>query len=128
MLKKITLAAFVALGAAALAGTSALPAAADNIRAVRVFKHGNFSLATYQFRRDRRGPRISRHGPRRRFLKRVRDGAIVCFRKPSRRHAHRFYRRWHRHYRAHGRRLGYRAVRRLVRHGRRHALRCFRRV
>jgi hypothetical protein len=128
MLKKITLAAIVALGTATLAGMSAPPAAADNIRSLRVFEHGGFSYASNQFRHDRRGDRVSRHGPRWKFLKRVRNGRVVCFAKPSRRGAYRFDRRWHRSYRAHGRRLGYRAVRRLVRHGRRHAMRCFRNV
>ena len=128
MLKKITLAAFLALGAAPLAGISALPAAAHDIRSVGVSKHGGFSLSNDRFRRDRRGARISRHGPRRWFLKRARAGAIVCFKKPSRRHAYGFDRRRHRTTRFHGRRLGYRAVRRLVRHGRRTAMRCFWRV
>ena len=40
MLKKLTLAAALALGAAALAGTSAQPAAAENIRSARVLDHG----------------------------------------------------------------------------------------
>ncbi|MCZ6814009.1 MAG: hypothetical protein O7F14_08130, partial [Alphaproteobacteria bacterium] len=75
MLKKITLAAFLALGAATLSGISALPAAAHNTRSVGVLEHRGFSLATYQFRHVRRGGRISRHGPRRRFLRRVRSGA-----------------------------------------------------
>lgn len=125
MLNKITLAAFLALGAATLSGISALPAAAQNTRSVGVLEHRGFSLATHQFRHVRRGGRISRHGPRRRFLRRVRSGAIACFRKPSRRHATWFDRRGHRYAQTHGRRLGYRAVRRLVRHGRRHTMRCF---
>ena len=125
MLNKITLAAFLALGAATLSGISALPAVAQNTRSVGVLEHRGFSLATHQFRHVRRGGRISRHGPRRRFLRRVRSGAIACFRKPSRRHATRFDRRGHRYAQTHGRRLGYRAVRRLVRHGRRYAMRCF---
>ena len=128
MLKKITLAALVAFGAATLAGVSAPPAAADNIRSVGAFGPGGWSLAIYQVRHDRRGPRMSRHGPRRRFLKGVRRGAIVCFRTSSWRRAARFGRRGHRYDQSHGRRLGYRAVRRLVRHGRRYAMRCFRRV
>ncbi len=128
MLNKITLAAFLALGAATLSGISALPAAAQNTRSVGVLEHRGFSLATHQFRHVRRGGRISRHGPRRRFLRRVRSGAIACFRKPSRRHATRFDRRGHRYAQTHGRRLGYRAVRRLVRHGRRYAMRCFPRI
>ena len=128
MLKKITLAAFVALGAATLAGVSALPAASDDTRSVRVFKHGDLSLATFKFRHVRRGARISRHGPGRRFLNHVRRGAIACFVKSSPRRAARFGRRGHRYDQTHGRRLGYRAVRRLVRQGRRHAMRCFRRV
>lgn len=128
MLKKITLAAFVALGTATLAGMSALPAAADNIRSVRVFEHGGFSYGVDKPRRDRRRGRISRRGPHWKFLKRVRNGGIVCFAKRSRRGAYRFDRRGHRSYRAYGRRLGYRTVRRLVRHGRRDAMRCFRNV
>ena len=128
MLNKITLAAFLALGAATLSGISALPAAAQDTRSVGVLEHRGFSLATHQFRQVRRGGRISRHGPRRRVLRRVRSGAIACFRKPSRRHATRFDRRGHRYAQTHGRRLGYRAVRRLVRHGRRYAMRCFPRI
>lgn len=128
MLNKITLAAFLALGAATLSGISALPAAANNTRSVGVLEHRGFSLATHQFRHVRRGGRISRHGPRRRFLRRVRSGAIACFRKPSWRRATRFDRRGHRYAQTHGRRLGYRAVRRLVRHGRRYAMRCFPRI
>ncbi len=128
MLKKITLAAFVALGGTTLAGVSAPPAAADDTRSVRVLKHGGLSLATYKFRHVRRGARMSRHGPGRRFLKRVRRGAIACFKKPSPRRAAMFGRRGHRYDQTHGRRLGYGAVRRLVRQGRRHAMRCFRRV
>jgi hypothetical protein len=128
MLKKITLAAFVALGTATLAGMSALPASAENIRSVGVLEHGGFSYAAYRVRRDRDGDRVSGLGPSWKFLKCVRHGRIVCFAKPSRRGAYRFDRRGHRAYRAHGRRLGYRAVRRLVRHGRRHAMRCFRNV
>lgn len=122
MLKKITLAAFLALGAATLSGISALPAAAHNTRSVGVLEHRGFSLATYQIRHDRRGGRISRHGPRRRFLRGVRSGAIVCFKKPSWRHATWFDRRGYRYHQTHGRRLGYWAVRRLVRHGRRYAM------
>jgi len=128
MLKKITLAAFVALGTATLAGMSALPAAADNIRSVRVFEHGGFPFGVDKPRRDRHSDRISRHGPHWKFLKRVRNGGIVCFAKPSRRGTYRFDHRGHRSYRAHGRRLGYEAVRRRVRHGRRGAMRCFRNV
>ena len=147
MLNKITLAAFLALGAATLSGISALPAAAHNTRSVGVLEHRGFSLATHQFRHVRRGGRISRHGPRRRFLRRVRSGAIACFRKPSwrhatwierrgnryaqthgRRHATRIERRGYRYHQTHGRRLGYWAVRRLVRHGRRYAMRCFPRI
>ena len=93
MLKKITLAALVAVGAITLAGISAPPAAADNFASIRVSHHGVLELATYQFRHDRRGAGKSRHGPRRRFLKRVRNGATVCFKKRSRRHASRFDRR-----------------------------------
>ena len=128
MLKKITLAALVAFGAATLAGISAPPAVADNFGSVRISKHGVFALANYRIRHDRRGRRMSRTSPRRRFLKRVRSGAIACFKKSPRRRAARFGRRGHRYYQTHGRRLGYRAVKRLVRHGRRHAMRCFRRV
>ncbi len=128
MLNKITLAAFLALGAATLSGISALPAAAQDTRSVGVLEHRGFSLATHQFRQVRRGGRISRHGPRRRFLRRVRSGAIACFRKPSWRRATRIERRGHRYAQTHGRRLGYWAVRRLVRHGRRYAMRCFPRI
>ncbi|MCZ6740988.1 MAG: hypothetical protein O7D27_02380 [Alphaproteobacteria bacterium] len=147
MLKKITLAAFLALGATTLAGMSALPAAAEDSRRVGVLEHRGFSLATYQFGQVRRGTRISRHGAHRRFLRRVRSGAIACFKKPSwrratrierrgyryhRTHGRRFgariERRGYRYHRTHGRRLGYRAVRRLVRHGRRYAMRCFPRI
>jgi hypothetical protein len=95
-LKKITLAAIVALGTATLTGMSAPPAAADNIRSVRVFEHGGFSYASYRFQRDRRDVRASRHGASRKFLKRVRNGRVVCFAKPSRRGADRFDRRGHR--------------------------------
>jgi hypothetical protein len=127
-LKKITLAAFVVLGTATLAGISALPAAADNMRSVRVFEYGGFSYGVVRHGRDRYSVAVSRHGPRSKFLKRVRNGRIVCFAKRSPRGTYRFDRRGHRSYRAHGRRLGYRAVRRLVRHGRRNAMRCFRNV
>ena len=93
MLKQITLGALIALGAATLAGISSLPAAAHDTRSVRVSQHGGLSISISRFRRDRPYAGDSRYGPRRRFLKRVRRGAIVCFAKPSRRYAYRSGRR-----------------------------------
>ncbi len=128
MLKKITLAVLLGLGAATLTGVSVPDARADDNRSQRVFKHGNPMQATFRFYQGRRNVRPNRHGTNRRFLKRVRRGAIVCFKKPSRRHAQRANQRRHRYDRPKFRRLGYRAVKRLVRQGRRHAMRCFRRA
>lgn len=117
MLKKFTLAAFVALGTVTLAGISAQPAAADDMRSARVFNHGVINYGGNHGRDDRR---VNRHGPRWKFLKHVRNGRIVCFKKRGPRHGYRHDR--------HGRRLGYRAVRRLIRSGRGHVMRCYRNV
>ncbi len=128
MLKKITLAVLLGLGAVTLTGVSAPDARADDNRATGVFKLGDSVQATFRFHQGRRNVRPNRHGTNRRFLKRVRRGAIVCFKKPSRRHGQRAPQRGHRYDRPKFRRLGYRAVKRAVRQGRRHALRCFRRA
>lgn len=129
MLKKLTLAAFFALGTAAMAGAPAAPVAAENIRSAGGYEHGGYSFDVHVSRHHGHRAHASRYyGPNWRFLRAVRHGRIVCFKKRLRHHGHRFDRHRYRPYRAHGRRLGYRAVRRLVRRGHRHAIRCFRSV
>ncbi len=129
MLKKITLAAFVILGAAGFAGTSAQPAAAENMRSVRHLDGGAVKKGVDHQRRGWRSTRYGQHRPRV-FLRRLRGGRIVCYRtirRPQLRRPHfrRQVRLGQRYYRAHGRRLSPRAVRRLIRSGRRYAMQCF---
>jgi len=123
MLKKITLAALLAVGAATMTG--AQPAAADSYHGGGAFHRGHAPGGVYHRHVDWRGVPYGRHGPGRRFLSRVRDGSIVCFSARPWRHGYRGFRREHRFYLAHGRRLGYRAVRHLAREGRFGAMRCF---
>lgn len=127
MLKNITLAALVALGSATLTGVSAQPAAADGYHAGVVYYQGHVRGGVYHRDYGWRRVWMGRHGPRGRFLKRVRHGRVVCFKSRPWRANYRSDRRGYWKYRAHGRRLGYRAVRRLVRQGRWHAMRCYRR-
>ncbi len=124
MWKKITLAAFVVLGATSVVGMSAAPAAAENMRSVRHLDGATVKHEVYHQRQGWRSIRY-RHHRRARFFKRVRHGRIVCYRTLRRPHLRRAVRLGHRYYHAHGRRLGPRAVRRLIRSDRRHGLRCF---
>ena len=124
MLKKITLAAFVVLGAAGFTGMSAQPAAAENMRSARHFDGGAVKRGVYHQRRGWRSTRYRQHRPRV-FHKRVRNGRIVCYRTIRRPNWRRAVRYGHRYYHANGRRLGPRAIRRLTRSGRRGAMRCF---
>ncbi|MDH3240000.1 MAG: hypothetical protein OEO83_04970 [Alphaproteobacteria bacterium] len=125
MLKNITLAALVALGAASLTGVSTQPAAADGYRGGGVYHYGHVSGGVYHRDYGWRRVRLGRHGPRRGFLKRVRQGRVVCFKTRPWRAAYRSDGRAYRMHRVHGRRLGFREVRRLARHGRWNAMRCF---
>lgn len=125
MLKNITLAALVALGAAAVTGASTQPAAADGYRAGVVYHNGHVRAGVYHRDHGWRSVRVGRHGPRAGFLRRVRHGRVVCFKTRPWRAAYRSDRRGYRMYRVHGRRLGFREVRRLARHGQWNAMRCF---
>jgi hypothetical protein len=127
MLKNVTLAALVAIGAATATGVSAQPAAADGYHAGVVYHNGHVRGGVYHRDHGWRGVRMGRYGPRAGFLKRVRQGRVVCFKTRPWRAARRFDRRDHRMYRVHGRRLNVREVRRMARHGRWNAMRCFRR-
>ncbi|MDX1484799.1 MAG: hypothetical protein R3229_09975 [Alphaproteobacteria bacterium] len=134
MLKNVTLAACLALGMSAVSGIAGQPAEARDLRPV--YGASDHGMAAKGLIRaiDWRARHDHRRGFRWRFLRRVRDGRIVCFKKRSHRWGHRFDdrrgyrygdRRGRRFARAYGRPLGYRQVRRLVRQGRRDAMRCF---
>lgn len=125
MLRKITLAAIVALGAAPLAGFAVHPAAAEGVRTSKVSGPGVFERKVYHHRRHWRSHRFHRRAPRARFLARVRHGDVVCYRARHPQYWHRFHGYGHRFYHRRGHRLRYRAVRRLIRHGHGHLLRCF---
>lgn len=128
MLKKITLAALLAVGGATLSGVAAQPAAADSYHGRVVFHRGAVHGGVNYRPADWRVVRFGRRGAGRRFLRLVREGSIVCFTARPRHAGYRGYRREHRFYHPHGRRLGFRAVRNLARHGRFGAMRCFRRA
>ncbi len=115
MLKKITLAALLAVGAATMTGLAAQPAAADSFYAGIVVGPGHHHGTVYHHRRGWRAGPIGHRHQGHRFLRRVARGDIVCYRT----------RPWRHGYRHHGRRLGYHEVKRLAAHGRWHAMRCF---
>ena len=125
MWKKITLAAFFVLGATSVMGISAAPAAAENMRSVNHLEGLAFKHKVYHQRRGWRSIRFRPYHRPARFLNRVRQGRINCYRTIRRPHLHRHVQYGHGYYRSHGRRLGARAVGRLIRSGRGHALRCF---
>ncbi len=121
MLKQLTLAAAVAVGAVTMIGTGAQPAAADHRGPAPIVKVDYYGPG-YDHRVDRRFTRAER-----RFLRKVRRGRVACFKKRPYRYS-RYDRRGYRYHRVRGKRLSFRAVRRLVRLDRRYVMRCFRRA